>query len=72
MMILNLKMRWIFVRVVEEDQEVHAVWLNLEPYDLCEIGDGLLFDFLRGETSKLLEEHLEVLQEEMKKRMTFV
>ena len=47
------------------------VWSNLEPYDLCEIGDGLPFDFLRG-TSKLLEEHLEELQEEMKKRMTFV
>ena len=52
---------------------MHVIWSNQDSYDydLYEIDDGRLFCSLR-ETSKLLEEHLEVLQEEMRRKMTSV
>ena len=69
----NLKMTKIFVEVVVEGREVHAIWSNQDSYDyeLYEIGDGRLFCSPHG-TSKRLEEHLEVLQEEMRRKMTSV
>ena len=63
-------MRWIFVEVVVEGQEVHVIWSNQEPCDLYEIGDDRPFYSPRHVTSALLEEHPEVSQEEMRRRMT--
>ena len=65
-------MTWIFVEVAVEVQEERVIWLNPEPYDLCEIGDDHPFYFLHHVTSRLLEEHPAVLPEGMMRMMTSV